>query len=470
MNIATSPDPAPQTILIVGGGFAGAVLTLRLLEQPLPLRIIIAEPRAQVGRGVAYSTSETVHLLNGPAGACSVHHEADPDHFANWVRARGRDSDWTPPPGDLTGVYVPRRIFGTYVAGELTRAIAAARGRSSVEHLRDRVSGITRTPSGLIATTEGGLSITADRVVLATGVFPFAEGAAPLDDPRYIRNPWDAAALDPVAAADEVLLIGASLSMVDMVASLEARGFRGRYHVISRRGHLIEGRRDPEQAPPFLDGDNLPSTAAELLRMANARRKVLLARGQDWQAMLNEVRANVLPLWQKASRAERLRFARHLRSLWDVSWHRAAPDSFDAVQRARDEGRFSALAARLTDLKASPDALIATIRPRGSREERVLRVGAVIDCRGHQEHDWRRVSAALPRQLLASGMVRAHDTGFGIDATEDCAVIDREGRVHGDLFALGHPLRGVAWESSSIIEQRAQAARLAQRITQPATV
>jgi uncharacterized NAD(P)/FAD-binding protein YdhS len=66
--------------------------------------------------------------------------------------------------------------------------------------------------------------------------------------------------------------------------------------------------------------------------------------------------------------------------------------------------------------------------------------------------------------LLDSGEVRPHSTGFGIDATPEGDVISEERRIHRNLSAIGHPLRGVAWESSSITEQRTQAIALAERI------
>lgn len=189
MSIAPQPPvPVPPTILIVGGGFAGAVLTLRLLEQNRPLRIVIADPRPEIGRGLAYSTAETVHLVNGPASHFSVYPDA-PDHLANWVHAHGTDGDWTPPEGDLTDTFIPRRVFGTYVAQELDRAIRAAQGRATVEHLRDSMNALTRESGEWVARTEGGQRTAADQVVLATGVFPFADGAAALDDPRHVRDP-----------------------------------------------------------------------------------------------------------------------------------------------------------------------------------------------------------------------------------------------------------------------------------------
>lgn len=466
-----APADSPPSILICGGGFAGALLAIRLLDtSPGPLCVTVAEPRPGIGRGVAYSTAETVHLLNGPARIFSLHEE-DPEHLLRWIRAHGADGDWVPPPGDLSELYLPRRIFGTYVEEELARAVREAAGRVSFTHLRASVVDLARSAGRdggrLVAVTDDGSRVTADHAVLATGVFPLAPGPAEArlaDEPRYVDNPWDPAALGRLADARDVLIVGASLSMVDVVASLESRGFRGRYRVISRRGHLIESRRDPEPWPDFPDPDDLPRTARALLAATIRARRAVLAAGGDWQALPAALREHVRPLWQAATTEERLRFNRHLRALWDVALHRAAPPAFATVERVRAEGRFEARAARLLDAAPGPEGLVATLRPRGCRVAETVTVDGIVNCRGHQEHDWRRIKAPLAKNLLAAGLVRPHATGFGIDATREGAVIGADGTVAGDLHALGHPLRGVAWESSSLNEQNAQGTDLARRL------
>jgi uncharacterized NAD(P)/FAD-binding protein YdhS len=197
--------------------------------------------------------------------------------------------------------------------------------------------------------------------------------------------------------------------------------------------------------------------------MINARRKLLM-EGRDWQVLPLSLRPFILPLWQSATTSERLRFARHLRSLWDVTVHRAAPPSFEAIQAARDADRFFARAARLVSATPMREQIEVVVRPRGKRQTETLLVDAIVDARGHQEHDWGRISAPLVQNLLRDGLVRRHETGFGIDATNEFAVISRQGVAHADIFAIGHPLRGVAWESSSLTELRFQAEVLADRI------
>ncbi|MEG2392807.1 MAG: FAD-dependent oxidoreductase, partial [Pseudomonas sp.] len=54
-------------ILIIGGGLSGTMLAVQLLRRPGQRRILVIEPRAELGRGEAYSAVEFGHTLNGNA-------------------------------------------------------------------------------------------------------------------------------------------------------------------------------------------------------------------------------------------------------------------------------------------------------------------------------------------------------------------------------------------------------------------
>lgn len=454
-------------VLIVGGGYSGAALAIRLLEKRRePLRIVVAEPRTSLGCGQAYSTPEPAQLMNGPAGNFSIHpHELT--HLARWVEKNAAGGLPLPPEG-ADNLFIPRSLFGQYVRQTLQTAIYKAPSAVSLEHWQSTVLRIERNcvGSGVIARFADGCSLNADLVVLATGVFPPASdpALAPLSGDVRLTTPWESDKLDHLSRAKDILIVGASLSMVDTIASLEGRGFSGRYHVISRRGHLIETVRPVEAPVEIVDPDALPTTARELLSLVIKARKKLLAEGRDWQVLPFSLRPFILPLWQGATTQERLRFTRRLRSLWDVTAHRAAPPSYAAVKSAMEDGRFTARAARLVSAAARDGRIEVALRPRGKMETETILVGGIVDARGHQEHDWAKIKSTLVQNLLKDGLVRRHDTGFGIDATADLAVIDRRGVPHGDIFAIGHPLRGVAWESSSLTELRFQAEVLAEKL------
>lgn len=453
-------------IAIVGGGFAGAVTAIKLLDNAVePFALTVIEPRTELGRGVAYSTTEPVHLVNGAARIFGLHPD-DPDHLVRWLAVHGPAHGWQPP-RDVHDSSPPRWLYGSYIQAELQRAVAAAAGRVGFTHLRRRVIGLDVAVQGWSLGLDDGSALAADEVVLALGVFqgpPPAGEAAVAHHPLYVANPWDPAALDRLAGLDDVLLIGSSLSMVDVVASLEHRGFKGRYHVVSRRGQVVEGRRAAPVWRDFLSGRPLPRTARALLAAVKAERRAIAASGADWQGLPLAIRPHIVSLWQGASREEQLRFARHLRAFWDVTAHRAAPPAYAAVHQAQEAGRLIARAGRVLTLKPSANRIAARIQWRATGLRGSLLVDGVVNCRGHQLHDWTRIDDPLVASLLGSGLVRPHANGFGIDATPDGSLIDATGAAQPTLHAIGHPLRGVQWESSSIGEQLALAIALADKL------
>ena len=453
-----------HSVAIIGGGFAGALLALKLLDRTeVPLAITIIERREELGRGVAYSTPDPVHLVNGPAEIFSLYPE-DPGHLSRWLIENGPANGWRPP-AEVGSSSPPRYLYGTYVRDELARAVAGARLGSTLRHVRSSASALLATPHRIRITTADGTAVEADEAVLALGVFQprlSAVEACLAGHPRFAANPWDTRACDRLTGCDEILLIGSSLSMVDAVASMEARGYRGRYRVISRRGQFVEGRRTVDAARDFLADGPLPATARELLSRVKAERRAISAAGADWQGLPLAIRPHILSLWQGASDRERLRFARHLRAFWDVTAHRSAPESHAIIERVISEGRLKYSRTRILGFAVEGSNIIAKLRTGTGIE--TFPFDGVIDCRGHQLHDWRRVADPFVKNLLASGEVRPHSTGYGIDATPEGDLLNEDGRVHRNLSAIGHPLRGVAWESSSITEQRAQAIALADRI------
>ena len=77
-------------VIVIGGGFTGAAVAVALSRQPqTPLDIAVIEPRAEVGRGVAYSATDRDHRINGPAEN-HVLTTDDAGGFQRWPRQTGR--------------------------------------------------------------------------------------------------------------------------------------------------------------------------------------------------------------------------------------------------------------------------------------------------------------------------------------------------------------------------------------------
>jgi uncharacterized NAD(P)/FAD-binding protein YdhS len=456
-------------ILIVGGGLSGTMLAVQLLRLPGRRKILVIEPRAELGRGEAYSAVELGHTLNGNAARMSV----DPDNaddLTQWLTDHIAGGGW--PESDqqhvpVSELFPPRGLFGVYVQQCLAEAqqVGAQHG-STVEHVRAEVVDIQASSDSVQLTLSDGQQLRGAFAVLATGMFPAARtpqkessglNAAALD-------PWDVAAMRQLDPQSTVLIIGSGLTMVDAVVSLEQAGHRGPIEVFSRHGLLPHVRRQPPAWVDFLAEDHSLRTPRQLLRELRRHCRDAIEQGIDWQAPLDTVRAHIGRLWSQASDVQRRQFVRHVRPWWESHHHRSPPLSAELVERLHREGRLRIHAASYKGLEpVSSGGVGIRVRRRGESETHVVQGAALINSSGI-EYDWRRVDRPLPQQLLARGLVQPGPLALGIAAAMDGAVLDAQGKVSQRLFAMGPPLRGMWWESTAVTDVALQAKALAVRL------
>jgi uncharacterized NAD(P)/FAD-binding protein YdhS len=281
---------------------------------------------------------------------------------------------------------------------------------------------------------------------------------------RYPENPWDVEQQETVPRNGQVLLIGSGLTMLDTVISLERRGHRGSYLTISRRGLAVHPRRDVTPLRDFLGKKPLPRTVLSLLRAARAELASTPHTRPDWQSLVMAIRPHVDALWLRASLAERRRFLRHQRPIWEMSLHRAPQQSTQLLERGRREGWFAHRAGRLRSLQRSANGRIAAeVVWRGADEPSIILADVAVNGAG-ASYVWAKIDGRpLVSNLLARGLARAGPLSLGIDADLISALIGLDGSRSETLTAIGPPLRGVRWESSTVPELVQQATILADR-------
>ncbi|UVK96906.1 FAD/NAD(P)-binding protein [Pseudomonas sp. B21-048] len=456
-------------ILIIGGGLSGTMLAAQLLRLPGKRVVLVIEPRAELGRGEAYSAVELGHTLNGNAARMSV----DPDNaddltqwLAEYIAAGGwPESDQQEVP--ISELFPPRGLFGVYVQQRLDEAqVMGARYGSTVEHVRAEVVEVQTDIDSVRLTLNDGQCLQGAYTVLATGMFPAAR--TPQTEPSGLNaaafDPWDVTAMRQLDPQSTVLIIGSGLTMVDAVVSLEQAGHRGQIEVFSRHGLLPHVRRQPPAWADFLAEDHSIRTPRQLLRELRRHCRDAIAQGIDWQAPLDTVRAHIGRLWSQATDMQRRQFVRHVRPWWESHHHRSPPLSAELVARLHGEGRLRIHAASFKGLEPSLNGEVSIrIRRRGEAETCVVQGAALINSSGI-EYDWRRVARPLPQQLLACGLVRPGPLALGIAAADDGAVLSADGQVASRLFAMGPPLRGMWWESTAVTDVASQAKFLAARL------
>ena len=116
----------PTTISIIGSGFSGSLVAAHLLKTATrPLIVKLIERRHDIGKGVAYSTNTTSHLLNVSAGNMSAFPD-DPTHLLRWLNYNRSDLATFLPDDTNASTFIPRNIYGLYIQSILEEAEATA--------------------------------------------------------------------------------------------------------------------------------------------------------------------------------------------------------------------------------------------------------------------------------------------------------------------------------------------------------
>lgn len=436
-------------IAVIGAGAAGTTTAARLLEQGA--EVLLVDPAEQRGRGVAYRTDDPRHLLNVPAGKMSAL-EDDPGDFARWA-------------GVPASEFVPRRVFGGYLAAHLDSVARRFPGRLRI--VRDRAIGLACTDRVRISLAAGDF-LTADAVVLALGPVGAPKGCMPegwMPDgwvpqgspasAAFVPDPWAPQALAHVSDSRDVVLVGTGLTAADLAVSLSRPGRV--VHALSRTGLLPRRHRAAQpMRPPELSGCH---GLDDVRRVVSAHVRESLRRHGDWRPALDSLRPVTARLWDLLPLPDRSRFlAEDLRS-WEVHRHRMPGTTARALVALRRAGLLRMHRGDIAEVRMLPGGAEVCL---GNGTE--LTAGTVINCTGVR-HDVRRSTDPLVMSLLADGIARPGPLGLGFDTLPD-------GRVRGGapLWTLGALRRGNLWETTAFPEIRAQASAVARSVLQSTEV
>lgn len=430
-------------ILIVGGGFSGAMLAINLVRHDGP-PVILIDRRGRAGFGLAYATANPVHLLNVRAANMSALAD-EPDHFLRWLGGAGAGH-----------AFVPRQTYGAYISGLLDAARDAAPDRLRL--LQADAVGLARRSTGFGVELADGGHLAAATVVLAIGNLPPSRPAAlaglAADDPRYVEDPWGQSLLRDLAPGARLLLLGSGLTAVDVALLLDEAGQRGPITALSRRGLLPRTHAEGAPPPP-LEQPPLPSVRA----IARHLRREAAAIG--WRAAIDQLRPHSQQLWQRMGEAEQRRFLRHARPWWDVHRHRMAPEVAARIELLRQEGRLQVRRGRLAGARPVPGGLVVAVdTPGGDRQS--IAVDRVVNCTG--PGDLAASRDPLLVALASAGLARPDPLGLGLDTDHVGRVRDDRGLPATDLYAVGPLTRGAFWEITAVPDIRRQVWALARRL------
>ncbi len=455
-----------KTVAIIGGGFCGTLTAVNLARLSTdPLRVIVINSPSPPGRGIAYGTLRPEHLLNVVARNMSAFPDL-PSHFVDWLRNRADFAGL--PLAELREQFVPRRVYGDYLQDLLFWQIQPLAGSSRVQiDLTDgEIVDIAPTGRGAQVVLEGGETLQADRVLLATGNLAPGDmiAAGPVHDhPAYCGNPWRGWFEKLPDSHEDVLLVGTGLTMIDVFLTLQTLEWHGMIYAVSRTGLLplphFKGSDYPLFPPENVDTLDLHSLVA-LMEHHCAR---LRADGMNPAVVVDKLRPFTQRIWRNFSVAEKREFSRDYRTRWNVVRHRIPPSVAGQIETARKQGKLGILQGKVQESQAAGDKIQVTIDPGNGQPPNQLVVGLLVNCTGPRE-SLTDAPEPLFRNLFERGLVRPDELDMGIEVTPNFAVVDRDGQPSDFLFAIGPLLKGTLWETTAVPELRAQAYQVAQAL------
>lgn len=458
-------NPIP-TILIVGGGFSGTMAAAQILRRAhqatSPIRVVLVERRGAIGEGLAYSTRESAHLLNVPAGRMSAWPDR-PDDFVQWATRRYGEVR----PTD----FLPRQWYGEYVRESLLDTSAEACGLVKLEVVFDEVRRVARHPSGgWMVHLERETSLRAEAVILAVG-------SRPPSDPigknwsgartRFISDPWRPFATHVVRPEEPVVILGSGLTAVDMVRSLTQQARQAPILVVSRNGLMPQSH-----APSPVPAADLSTWMGEMVAtpggvralslLKKVRKKVrdLAVTGGNWRSVVDGLRPHTSLLWRSMDSAERRKFLCRLRPFWEVHRHRMALEVAEPFRELIERGEVRLVAGCVESAQAESDVVKVVVRDRKRGGAIELDASWVINCTGPLPSN-SVASNPVIGSLLVSGLLRPDELLLGIETTMNGNAIGKDGKEITDLFLVGTLRKSMDWESTAVPELRNHAANTA---------
>lgn len=444
-----------RNLAIIGGGFAGtlaAIQALRIASEPCIIHWY--EGAGAFGRGVAYGTADSSHLLNVRAGKMGATPN-DIGGFFQWL-------DRTHPRRYNAHDFVPRMLYGDYVQHLLDDALI----QDSKASLRRHASNILRAEK-----TEGGIRLfperleplVVDSLILATGneapAIPSFVTDAVREHVGFVANPWDAPAHSILHQPDHrfkgrVCIIGSGLTAVDIALSVLSRHPACRATIVSRHGLLPAAHADAGPAAPALPLPH-PTTLLGWWRLIRRQIQDHEAAGGNWREVIDSLRPHTPAAWHALPDHEKSRAYRHAMTHWNVHRHRMSEAIIEKWHARIQNKRLTQLSGHVLPIGLKDDRLQISVRKLGMEFE--LTADALILCSGPQTRI-RHSANPLLQQMSQDGLLLAGPAGIGVKLEADHTA---SGVAAGQIFPMGTLVAGEWLECTAVPELRSQALKAA---------
>lgn len=415
-------------IAVVGGGFAAFATLAHLVRHVESHTSIIAiAPDGFATFGTAYATPREEHLLNVCSNNMGLYADNKTD-FHSWAENSSPDD------------YLPRKLFGQYLAARLQDTLAEAKSKSvDVTIIADKAVDVTA--QGHVTCEKHAVS--ARHIVLAVG-----NSFVPFATPRVTDNPWHYDFAHIPAEGKSVAVIGTGLTAVDVLVSLAVSGYKGKITTYSGNGHLPAAHPPGPGGKPLPAFDPAPYMGKRLSHILHQLRAAVraLPEGEHWTSIIYALRPYTPAIWASLSTADKKRGLTKYLWLWNMHRHRYAAPIAPIIQQLFDSGQLHMKRGRVGEIREGHDSIQFEIKhPFGTMMSEAFWGG--FKCIGPS---FRTDAQPLFKRLVHTGVVKAHETGFGLAVKPDYTVGD-------NIWALGSCLVGAYLETIAVPEIRATA-------------
>lgn len=440
---------------IIGGGFSGSLLTFNLIKNSSsPLNITIFDNRKEIGRGLAYSTKEDLHLLNVPVGKISaIHNESE--HFYNWLKDNKKENY-------EKNSFVSRKIYGDYIQDIFEKVKTQAKEKNIIVNTitNTKINSLDLINNEIELREQNNEKFNFDKVVLAIGNYapsnPNIENNDFFNSPNYYKDPWSIKDFEDFKNKESILIIGSGLTMIDIVMSLKMVNYKGKIYIISPHGYLPQKHQDYIPYHDFLANINIPNKALDIFKIVHQEVIKAEKNNQDWRAVIDSLRPYSQKIWINFSDDERKRFMKFVRHKWGVLRHRIPIETYNIFNEMINNNQISVLTGRPKNIFESNDCITVKYKKSKTNDIEELKTNIIINCTG-PESNFEKLQDPLILDMKSKNLFNTDSLKLGINTNDDYNLLDRNNHAINNIYTIGSLLKGKLWESIAVPELRVQA-------------
>jgi uncharacterized NAD(P)/FAD-binding protein YdhS len=427
-----------KEVLIIGDGFAAAVMAAHLLRSGVASTSIAIVGPGEVGKGNAYGCDSQFFRLNIREDLPIIFSE-DPLHFSSWAQENIND----PHAKTDAGYFYRRQDFGRYVSGLIMRESKS----SQPEHIKARVLGISGTEGFWNLELDDQSVLSAQHIIIATGnpppTWPCEVSSPKTVKPsvELIENPWTGSALEVINPQENIILLGGGLTALDVINTLVERKHLGMIYVISPRAVLPPAQANWQRKVQPNWPQNL--TPAKMIRFMRNYLPSASTASPEWQSAWEELRPNINTIWQQFSPHQKRSLFKRLGWLWNLYRFRASPQTIAAYEQLRAKNQIQYYQSQVKVLLANGAEV------NGDR---------IINCTGV-------ASDPLLRKLIEDQLAIFDPLGSGIAVDENWRVLHAPQKRWNTLRMIGPATMGSLGDVIAASAIAKQAEQLAAQIS-----